>query len=36
MHDVLAWGVRPEGPDPKKVLSYLQVLIENRLVETAA
>ena len=36
MHDVLAWGVRPEGPDPKKVLSYLQVLIENRVVETAA
>jgi len=36
MHDVLAWGVRPEGPDPKKVLSYLQILIENRIVETAA
>jgi ribosomal protein L16 Arg81 hydroxylase len=35
MHDVLAWGVRPEGPDPKKVLSYLQILIENRIVETA-
>ena len=35
MHDVLAWGVRPEGPDPKKVLSYLQILIENRIVEAA-
>jgi ribosomal protein L16 Arg81 hydroxylase len=35
MHDVLAWGVRPEGPDPKKVLSYLQILIENRIVEVA-
>ena len=36
MHDVLAWGVRPEGPDPKKVLSYLQILIENRIVEAAS
>jgi ribosomal protein L16 Arg81 hydroxylase len=36
MHDVLAWGVRPEGPDPQKVLSYLQILIENRIVEVAA
>jgi hypothetical protein len=35
MHDVLAWGVRPEGPDPQKVLSYLQILIENRIVEVA-
>jgi len=35
MHDVLAWGVRPEGPDPQKVLSYLQILIENRIVEPA-
>jgi ribosomal protein L16 Arg81 hydroxylase len=35
MHDVLAWGVRPGGPDPKKVLSYLQILIENRIVEAA-
>ena len=35
MHEVLAWGVRPEGPDPKKVLSYLQILIENRIVEPA-
>lgn len=35
MHDVFAWGVRPEGPDPKKVLSYLQILIENRIVEAA-
>jgi ribosomal protein L16 Arg81 hydroxylase len=35
MHDVLAWGVRPLGPDPQKVLSYLQILIENRIVEPA-
>ena len=35
MQDVLAWGVRPEGPDPQKVLSYLQILIENRIVEPA-
>jgi ribosomal protein L16 Arg81 hydroxylase len=35
MHDFLSWGVRPEGPDPKKVLSYLQILIENRIVEVA-
>jgi ribosomal protein L16 Arg81 hydroxylase len=32
-HDVLAWGVKPEGPDSKKVISYLQILIENRIVE---
>jgi ribosomal protein L16 Arg81 hydroxylase len=32
-HDVLAWGVKPEGPDPRKVMSYLQILIENRIVE---
>jgi hypothetical protein len=36
MHDFLAWGVTPGGPDPKKVLSYLQILIENRIVETAS
>jgi hypothetical protein len=35
MHDVLAWGVKPQGPDPQKVLSYLQILIENRIVEPA-
>jgi ribosomal protein L16 Arg81 hydroxylase len=35
MHDVLAWSVRPEGPDPRKALSYLQILIENRIVEVA-
>lgn len=35
MYDVLAWGVKPDGPDPKKVLSYLQILIENRIVEVA-
>jgi ribosomal protein L16 Arg81 hydroxylase len=33
VHDFLAWGVRPEGPDAKKVISYLQILIENRIVE---
>jgi len=33
VHDVLAWGVKPEGPDVKKVMSYLQILIENRIVE---
>jgi hypothetical protein len=32
-HDAIAWGVRPEGPDAKKVISYLQILIENRIVE---
>ncbi len=36
VHDVIAWGVRPEGPDLKKVVSYLQILIENRIVEVAA
>lgn len=35
VHDVIAWGVRPEGPDLKKVVSYLQILIENRIVEVA-
>jgi hypothetical protein len=35
VHDVIAWGVRPEGPDLKKVVSYLQILIENRVVEVA-
>jgi len=35
MHDALAWGLRPEEPDPKKILSYLQILIENRIVEVA-
>jgi Cupin superfamily protein len=35
-HDVLAWGVKPEGPDPKKVMSYLQILIENRIVEVVS
>ena len=36
VRDVLAWGVKPEGADPTQVLSYLQILIENRLVEAAA
>lgn len=35
VHDFLAWGVRPDGPDTKKVISYLQILIENRIVEVA-
>lgn len=36
MYDVLEWGAKPDGPDPKKVLSWLQILIENRIVEVAA
>lgn len=32
-HDAVAWGVHPDGPDAKKVISYLQILIENRIVE---
>jgi hypothetical protein len=32
-HDVIGWGVKPEGLDPKKVMSYLQILVENGLVE---
>lgn len=36
VHDVIAWGVKPEGPDQKKVISYLQILIENRVVEPVA
>ena len=35
VHDVMAWSVKPEGPDPQKVMSYLQILIENRVVEVA-
>jgi hypothetical protein len=35
LHDVLAWAVKPGGPDAKKILSYLQILIENRIVEVA-
>lgn len=35
VHDVLAWSVRPEGPAAEKVVSYLQILIENRIVEVA-
>ena len=34
-HDVLAWAASLEGADPKKILSYLRLLIENRIVELA-
>ena len=36
VNDVIAWAVKPEGPDAKKILSYLQILIENRIVEVAS
>lgn len=35
VHDVFAWGVKPEATDPREFLSYLQILIENRIVEVA-
>ena len=35
VRDVLGWVVKPEGIDPTKVLSLLQILIENKIVEPA-